>query len=82
MNLTSLFGAWDLMRVLRLLMGLLAAAQAIDLRDPLIGLIAAFFLYQAIANVSCCGVGGACRTPIKADAKHDKLDHTSYEEIK
>lgn len=82
MNWKTLTTGWDLMRVLRLSMGLLAAAQAIELRDPLIGLISVFFLYQAVTNVSCCGVGGACTTSVKPEAKQNVLEHTSYEEVK
>jgi hypothetical protein len=82
MNWTTLTTGWDLMRVLRLTMGLLAAVQAIELRDPLIGLISVFFLYQAMANVSCCGVGDACTTSVKPKAKQNVVERTSYEEVK
>lgn len=82
MNLNTLTSGWNLMRMLRLTMGIIAAAQAIELRDPLIGLISVFFLYQAMANVSCCGVGGACQTPLKSEAKPSALENTSFEEVK
>jgi hypothetical protein len=81
MNIASFFTGWNLMRILRLIMGVIGAAQAIELRDPLIGLIAAFFLYQALANVSCCGVGACSTTPSRNFKKTDMVD-TTYEEVK
>lgn len=80
MNFRTLLSAWDLMRFLRLTMGMLAAIQAIELRDPLIGLISVFFLYQAIANVSCCGVG-TCSTSLRSTGKQKSIENTSYEEV-
>ena len=77
----NLLNNWNLMRVLRLAMGLFAVYQAIELKDVLFGLIGALFLYQAWANVSCFGVG-ACNTPLKTEAKQNAVENTSYEEVK
>ena len=82
MNWNTLSTGWDLLRILRLVLGILVAAQAFELSDPLIGLFSVFFIYQALANVSCCGVGGACRTPFSASAKQKTIDSTSFEEVK
>ncbi|MFM6976590.1 MAG: hypothetical protein ACKOW2_07055 [Sphingobacteriaceae bacterium] len=82
MNLSTLSSGWNLMRVLRLAMGIIAGAQAIELRDPLLGLISAFFLYQAVMNTSCCGVAGCATPPARSNYKKTKPAETSYEEIK
>lgn len=59
----TLFTGWNFMRWLRLGFGILIAFQAIETKDSLSGLIAGFFLFQALTNTGCCGVNG-CAVPI------------------
>lgn len=54
---------WNLVRWLRLLIGAYFAVQAIETLEIFSGIIAAFFLYQAITNTGCCGAN-ACAVPI------------------
>ncbi len=49
---------WDAMRVFRLIVGLFIAVYAICTKDYLLLMFSAFFLLQAIFNISCCGVQG------------------------
>jgi hypothetical protein len=58
---------WNLIRGLRLLIGAYFAVQAIETQEIFSGIIAAFFLYQAITNTGCCGANG-CAVP---DAKNN-----------
>jgi hypothetical protein len=58
---------WNLIRGLRLLIGAYFTVQAIETLDIFSGIIAAFFLYQAITNTGCCGANG-CAVP---DAKNN-----------
>jgi len=57
---------WNLIRGLRLLIGVYFAVQAIETMEIFSGIIAAFFLYQAITNTGCCGAN-SCAVP---DAKN------------
>jgi len=53
---------WNLMRWLRLGIGAYFAVQAVETLEIFSGVIAAFFLYQAITNTGCCGASG-CAVP-------------------
>jgi len=53
---------WNLIRGLRLLIGAYFTVQAIETQEIFSGVIAAFFLYQAITNTGCCGAN-ACAVP-------------------
>lgn len=54
----TIFNHWNLMRWVRLTLGIFALAQAFILRDITVGLLAGFLLFTAIANVGCCGSNG------------------------
>ncbi|RYG50635.1 MAG: hypothetical protein EOO01_10270 [Chitinophagaceae bacterium] len=56
----KLFATFTLMRGIRIGVGILLLIQAFIIKEPLYGLIAAFFLFTGLANVSCCGSGGSC----------------------
>ena len=74
-----LFSDWHLMRWLRLGLGIYLAVQAIQLHDTLAGVIAAFFLIQAVTNTGCCGAG-SCAIPTKTKA--DDIKEVDFEEVK
>lgn len=74
-----LFSNWHLMRWLRLGMGTYGAIQAVQLHDTLTGLVAAFFLFQAITNTGCCGASGCATTPTQ-EPMHD-AEEISFEEV-
>ncbi len=68
------------MRWLRLLMGLIVAYQAIELHNGLLGMLAGLFIFQALANVACCGTG-ACRvTPLGKN--RNKTVDVEFKEIR
>ena len=54
---------WTFMRVLRLMMGLVIAYQAFSSQIGLMGLLAAFFIFQALSNTGCCGSSGCAVLP-------------------
>jgi hypothetical protein len=63
---------WNLIRGLRLLIGVYFTVQAVETHEIFSGIIAAFFLYQAITNTGCCG-GNACAVPnVKNNADKPK----------
>jgi hypothetical protein len=75
-----LFTGWNIMRWVRLILGLVIAVQALQQRDSLSGLIAAVLLFQAVTNTGCCGAQG-CSVPVKRSV-NNKVEDTVFEEIK
>ena len=45
-------------RILRLAGGIGLGIYAVAAHEPLLWILAGFFLLQALLNVSCCGAGG------------------------
>lgn len=76
----KLTSGWYLARIIRLGVGILAAVEAIRLHDYAIGILSAFFLYQAITDTGCCVGAGCVVRPGQQDG--DKEEETSYKEIK
>ncbi|MEO8759306.1 MAG: hypothetical protein ABI448_00320 [Bacteroidia bacterium] len=76
----TLFFNWNFMRVLRLGFGIFIAYQALVTHDAFSGLIAAFFLFQAVTNTGCCGSQG-CSTSIPKN-NVDKIEDVEFVEVK
>jgi len=68
------------MRILRLALGIYIAVQAIETQSVLSGVVATFFMFQAITNTGCCGSNG-CAVPTKK-SNSDTIEDVEYEEIK
>tara|TARA_R110000868_G_scaffold36900_7_gene130536 strand:- start:461 stop:694 length:234 start_codon:yes stop_codon:yes gene_type:complete len=73
MNLKTLQSDWNLMRFIRLGLGLYIGIQAYQTQSILSGILASFLLDQVITNTGCCGSNG-CSLPIK------KSNPNSFEE--
>lgn len=71
---------WDLMRIVRLAIGVWLGVQAVMQMDIFVALFSAFFLYQAITGTGCCGAG-ACYAPPRGKTKSTVQD-IEYEEVK
>jgi hypothetical protein len=80
MTKETLLTNWHFMRWLRLGMGLYATVVALQLLNPLLGFIAALFLFQAVSNASCCGIGG-CAIPISIKSLPE-IKEFIFEEVK
>jgi hypothetical protein len=76
----TLFTGWHFMRWLRLVLGIIIAIQAIQMREAMSGFIAAFFLFQAIANVGCCGVTN-CAVPV-SNKRTEGIQDIVFSEVK
>jgi len=72
----TLLTDWNFMRVLRLGLGIYIAIQAVQTLSILSGVIAIFFLFQAVTNTGCCGSNG-CAVPIKKN-RTDKTEETEF----
>lgn len=68
------------MRVLRLCLGIFCAVQAIENYDAVSGFIAAFFLFQAVTNIGCCGTAACAAPPVKQE--NENSEEVVFEEIK
>ncbi len=62
----TLLTGWNFMRWLRLGLGALMAVQAWQMHDTLSGLLAGFFIFQAVSNTGCCA-NNNCSIPHKTD---------------
>lgn len=78
--MNTVFANWHFMRWLRLGLGLYLLWQLTLRPDIFTGLVAAFFLFQALTNTGCCGASG-CAVPEKRKAASEGED-VKYEEVK
>jgi hypothetical protein len=75
----TLLTGWHFMRWLRLGIGLTIAVQSIISREPIAGVIAALFLFQAVTNTGC-GANG-CAVPTTR-SRANKVENVEFEEVK
>ncbi len=80
MNLQTLTTGWNLIRFIRLGLGIFIGVQAILFRDVLSGMVSSFFLIQAATNTGCCGTTG-CNTGIKNNGNQIN-EEVTFEEVK
>ena len=73
----TILNNWSVMRGLRLVIGVIALVQSIIQKDITLGIIAAFLLVTAIANVGCCGSNG-CTVNFNTKKKEKEI---LYEEL-
>jgi hypothetical protein len=71
---------WSFMRLLRLGLGIYIAVQAFETQSIFSGLVAIFFIFQAITNTACCG-SNDCAVPTKKNHS-DRSEKVKFEEIK
>ena len=67
---------WNMIRLLRLLMGSAIVIQAIVEKEVMLGLVGLAFAVMALFNFSCCGAG-TCYT----NSKKENGKEISYEEV-
>lgn len=70
---------WDLMRVLRLAIGIFIIVQSVVVRDWLFVGAGVLFSLIPIMNIGCCGASG-CNTPVRKSNR--KIKEVNYEEIR
>jgi hypothetical protein len=71
----AIFTNWTLMRLLRLVVGIFAIAQAVETRDVSVAIIGILLAVMAIANIGCCGA--ACSVPRRNETEKE----VTYEEV-
>jgi len=70
---------WDLMRVLRLALGIIIIVQGVQAKEWLFVALGGLFSLMPLLNIGCCGASG-CNTPVSKSDK--KVEDITYEEIK
>ena len=80
MDKETILQNWNFMRFLRLGLGIYIAYQAVETLSIFSGMVAVFFIFQAITNTGCCGSNG-CAVPTKK-SNSPKTEEVEFEEIK
>lgn len=70
---------WNLMRVLRLALGIFIIVQGVMEKEWLLIGLGSLFSLMPLMNTGCCGVS-RCNTPVRKSNK--KLKDISYEEVR
>lgn len=68
----TILNNWTLMRVVRLVLGVIVLVMAIFQKDITLGLLAGFLLTTSIANIGCCGSTG-CAVDFKTIKKQKEI---------
>lgn len=68
----TILNNWTVMRVVRLVLGVLALAMSFYQKDITLGLLAGILLITAIANIGCCGRTG-CAVDFKTIKKEEEI---------
>lgn len=76
----TLLTDWNLMRILRLGLGIYVSIQAVETQSTISMIFAVFLLFQAFSNTGCCGSNG-CAVPVKKN-NSNKTEEIEYEEVK
>ncbi len=75
----AIFSNWNLMRFLRLALGIAIIVQSVVAKDWTMGIVGALFTVMPVFNIGCCGAGGCATTPQKKTSETTK--DITYEEV-
>lgn len=70
---------WNLMRILRLALGVFIIVQGVQAQQWLFVGLGGLFSLMPLLNIGCCGTSG-CNTPIRKSNK--KTEDITYEEVR
>lgn len=71
---------WNIVRIIRLLMGIGIMYQGFSAGDKTIGFLGFIFTILPLLNQGCCGINGCENTTKKSNLNHN--EEFLYEEIK
>ena len=77
----TLFYNWNVVRIIRIGIGLIALYRAVEANDWLIGILAVLLLSQGLFNWGCCGVS-SCAPKRNNQQQADTVKDVEYEEVK
>jgi hypothetical protein len=61
--MNAILYGWNIMRGVRLVMGVIAIVQAIATKEWILGLAAGSLWFMSLANIGCCGPNGCAIQP-------------------
>lgn len=73
-----IFNNWNLIRILRLVMGIAIMIQAVMAKDVLLAMIGILFTAMPVFNLGCCATGNCAVPPVK---DHSATNDIHYEEV-
>ena len=76
----AILSNWNLMRSLRLAVGVWGVYVSITDAQPLFGILGGMFILQSLLNVGCCGSNG-CKIPQNKNQPTTNIIETEYEEV-
>lgn len=74
----AILNNWTLVRALRVIIGLVIIAEAIQRKDVISTIAASVFTALGLFNVGCCG-SSSCALPVKRNELNN--NDVSYEEV-
>ena len=72
---------WNLMRMLRLVVGIWGIYVSVTDAQPLFGILGGMFILKSILNVGCCGSSG-CTIPQNKNHEKNDSKEVTYEEVR
>lgn len=78
MNKSTILTGWNLMRIIRLIFGIVIIVHSIKQHQFLFGLLGLLFAGMAVFNIGCC-VAGGCGVP--TNKNKNTSTEISYEEV-
>lgn len=78
----TLVNDWNIMRVIRLALGVLVIIQSISEKNYMLTVAGGLFAFLALINVGCCGTNGCAVNPrvnksdLKKEAVYEEVDFT------
>lgn len=72
---------WNLMRIMRLAIGIIAVVQGIETQQWILSVLGGFFSLMALLNVGCCATGN-CGVPLRKNTVSGGTEDISFEEVK
>ena len=76
----SMAKKWNIMRMLRLVVGVWGVYVSIEDRQPVFGILGGVFILQSLLNVGCCGKG-SCKIPQNQNHCLNNIKESNYEEV-
>lgn len=73
-------GSWNLMRIIRLVLGITIIIQGVTTAQWLFVILGALFTLMPLFNLGCCG-GSACNTKSPKQYQSKEPEDIHYEEI-
>ena len=75
--LKEITSQWHIMRIIRLMIGIMIIAQAFAGRNVMVGILGVIFTAMALFNVGCCGSNGC----IPNKKSRNNPNEFTYEEV-